>query len=187
MLRIKLFRILYGDDNCNFFIQKLNKDCLNNIAAFLCIGFTLNNESINSIKLIQEKPYTFHTFKHILSTILNVYETLDDKIGKIRQCEIVYRYINMYYSKVASYTTSYFTTICYNKAKILQMECITLYNDENNKIIHNYNTRKNLKMKEELHKLNILCEKFTREIEPAIYYLGELNKKYPIIPPGMWF
>lgn len=186
MLRIKLFRILYGDDNCDYLIQKINKDCLNNITAFLCKGYTLNNETIYSIKAIQYKTYTYEMFKESMSMLLNCYDDLDDYIAKIKQSEILYRYINIYYSKVANTNTNRFTNACYIKAKSLQTECKSLYLDLIGKILHNYNTRKNLKMKEELHKLNVSCAKFTREIETAIYLLRETNKKYSLLPPSIW-
>ena len=63
MLRIKLLKLLYGDDNCDFLLQKVNKDCLNYIGSFLCKGYTLNNETIYNIKVIQYKPYTYDMFK----------------------------------------------------------------------------------------------------------------------------
>lgn len=186
MLRIKLFRILYGDDNCDYLIQKINKDCLNYIGSFLCKGYTLNNETIYSIKAIQYKTYTYDMFKDTMSDLLNQYDKLDDNISKIKQSEIVYRYINMYYSKVASTNSNKLTNVCYIKAKSLQTECKSLYLDENKKILHTYNTRKNFKMKEDLHKLNASIDKFKREIETAIYLLIDITKKYSTLPPSIW-
>ena len=186
MLRIKLLKLLYGDDNCDFLLQKVNKDCLNYIGSFLCKGYTLNNETIYNIKVIQYKPYTYDMFKDIMGNLLNEYENLDDNISRLKQSEIIYRYINMYYSKVASTNSNKFTNACYNKAKRLQIECNCLYQDEKNKILHTYNTRKNLKMKEELHKLNTSIDTFKREIDTAIYLLIDITKKYSTLPPSIW-
>jgi len=186
MIRINLLRIIYGDDNCDFLIQNMNKDCVNNIAAFLFIGYTLNNESIINIHFIENKTYTFRTFSCILSKLLNEYDTLNSKLSKIKQSEILYRYINMYYSIVASSKTTRFTNICYNKGLILQQECNNYYNDENNKYIHNYNTRKNAQIKRYINEINIARDRFMKEVKNALYLLRELNKKYPMVPPGMW-
>ena len=181
MLRIKLFRILYGDDNCDYFIQKLNKDCLNNITAFLCIGFTLNNETINSIKLIQDKPYTFQTFRHNLCNLINDFDTLHDKISKIKQSEILYRYINMYYAKAASYRTSRFTQICYNKAIILQEECSSVYETHCKKYTNKYNTRSKHQHNRVLELILISQSRFIKEAKEALVILENLKLKYTII------
>ena len=92
----------------------------------------------------------------------------------------------MYYSKVASTNSNKLTNVCYIKAKSLQTECKSLYLDENKKILHTYNTRKNFKMKEDLHKLNASIDKFKREIETAIYLLIDITKKYSTLPPSIW-
>ena len=81
MLRIKLLKVLYGDDNCDFLLQKVNKDCLNYIGSFLCKGYTLNNETIYNIKVIQYKPYTYDMFKDIMGNLLNKYEILEINIS----------------------------------------------------------------------------------------------------------
>ena len=186
MLRIKLLRLLYGEENCDFFIQKVNKDCLNYIGSFLCKGYTLNNETMYNIKLIQHKPYTYNMFKDTMGKLLNEYENLNDNISRLKQSELVYRFINMYYSKVASTDSNKLTNVCYIKAKRLQIECNSLYLDENKKILHTYNTRKNFKMKEDLHKLNASIDKFKREIETAIHLLIDITKKYSTLPPSIW-
>ena len=41
-------------------------------------------------------------------------------------------------------------------------------------------------MKENLHNLNASIDKFKREIEPAIYLLMDITKKYSTLPPSIW-
>ena len=58
--------------------------------------------------------------------------------------------------------------------------------NENNKYIHNYNTRKNAQIKRYINEINIARDRFMKEVKNALYLLRELNKKYPMVPPGMW-
>jgi hypothetical protein len=180
MLRIHLLRILYGDDNCDFLIQNMNKDCVNNIAEFLCIGFTLNNETIQSIKQLHNKPYTFHTFGNIVSKLIDQYEHLESKLARIKLSELLYRTINIYYAKIASIKTSYFTQVTYNKAIILEMECNNECNQVNKTYMHNYNTRYNSKRIQTIELLHLTRGRFIKESKEYLHLSNNINDTYPI-------
>jgi hypothetical protein len=187
MLRINLLRILYRDDNCNFLIEKLNKDCLNIIGSFLCIGYTLNNETIHCIKQLRETPYTYYTFTLSIGKFLDQYEYLESKLAKIKQSELLYRYINMYYAKIAHRMLSNLTQIIHSKAILLQVECNEVCDEVSKKNIHNYNTRYNSKQRQLIDFLNISRIRFIKEAKESLNLLNNLNEIYPTEPPGMWY
>ena len=178
--------ILYGEDNCKFLLENLNNDCFNTISEYLCIGYTLNNETIYAIKQIRYKPYTIHTFGNNICKLLNQYDFLENKIARIKQSELLYRTINMYYSKIAGSKTKKFTQITYNKAITLEMECNNARDEVNNKYIHNYNTRYNCKRRQNIELLHISRYRFIKEAKESLILLNNLKKLYPMQTSIIW-
>lgn len=176
MQRNKLFKITYGNDIYYCILYQTNEDILNCISDYLFKGYTLNNSTYDYIQQIQNERYLFNDFEYNIFKTLNYFDYIHSNLMRIKLCEMLYRYINNYYRKVANSTTTKFTTSCCLKLVDLQRECNELIEKETNKIKHSYNTRSNYKQKKYLESIHIAIKRFNREANDCLILIDQLHK-----------
>ncbi len=180
MIRIKLIHILYGEDVCKLLLDNTNIDCLNIVGSFLCKACTLDNETRNSIVEQNGKTFTFLSFRDTICKLLDQFEYIPDKVSKMKQCEFLYRYINIFYATIASTKTNNFTQIIYNKIFLLQMECNSVCDEINKQIRHKYHTRGN-NDRRQLYNLSIISRnRFVKESNETISLLNSIKQNHSI-------
>lgn len=178
MLRLKLLSILYDKNTVDYLLRYFDTYTVDRIGSYLVTSYTLDNDTYNKIRESKDRD-TFYYFKTMISRALDTFDDIHDIIPRIRQCEYLFRCINMYYPIVKPIQYNTFVTNTKHKIKQLKSDSMQLIHKEEHLIRHNINTRLNKRQRQHMEQLCIHIEKFSRESNECSIHLNSIN--HPII------
>ena len=178
MLRLKLLSILYDINTVDYLLRYFDTYTVDRIGSYLVTSYTLDNDTYNKIRECKHRN-TFNYFKTMISRALDTFDDIHDIIPRIRQCEYLFRCINMYYPIVKPVQYNTFVTNTKNKIKQLNTDSMQIIHKEEHLIRHNINTRLHKRKRQHMEQLCIHIEKFSRESHECSIHLNSIN--HPII------
>ena len=118
MLRIKLLKQLYDEKCIQYLLLNFDKYTVDLIGSYLVKGYTLDNSTYKTIHTME----SHNSYSYFYKTIWNILGQFDEKherIDKVKQCEYLFRYINMYYPIVEP--IRYYKFVAIAKDKIIEL------------------------------------------------------------------
>ena len=170
MLRIKILKEIYDDTSINYLLFNFDKFTVDLIGSYLVKGYTLDNSTYKAIHTMESRN-TYSYFYKTIWDILTNFDKKDGKLNKVKQCEYLFRYINMYYPLLISMKYYYLVTVI--KEKILELLTDSMYAIQEAHLLirHNVNTRLNKKQIKYIDCLCVHVEKFNRECKECLTHI----------------
>lgn len=179
MLRIKLLKQLYDEKCIHYLLLNFDKFTVDLIGSYLVKGYTVDNSTYKTIHTM-ESHNSYSYFYKTIWEILNEFDNKHDRIEKVKHCEYLFRYLNMYYPIVES--ISYHNFVVVTKEKIIELhkDCMKAIHDEVHLIRHNVNTRSNKRKKQYMELLCIHVDKFRRESKECLIHLNSIINQHSV-------
>ena len=179
MLRIKLLKQIYDEKSINYLLLNFDIFTVDLIGSYLVKGYTLDNSTYKAIHTMESR----NTYSYFYKTIWDILANFDKKYGKlnkVKQCEYLFRYINMYYPLIISMKYYYLVTVI--KEKILELLTDSMYAIQETHLLirHNVNTRLNKRQIQYMELLCIHVDKFRRESKECLMHIDSIHAQHSV-------